>query len=232
MGRDDKAMRVLFADDHELARDGFKTWIEAEFDGSEVLLAAHIDECLAIAKDCDDIDIVFLDLLMPGMADGAGLKRVREQMGDVPVAVLSASLDPQDVRRVMDQGAAGYIPKTVSRKVFRIAVELMLAGQRYVPEIALGWVEEGGKPVDEGPSPVDELPPSRNDEEPVLTEREGEILALLIDGHSNKEIGRRLNLHEFTIKSHLKRVFRKLDARNRAQAVKRAIDLGLSGTSS
>ena len=212
-------MKVLLADDHRLVREGLKLLIGRLGDDVDVLEAGDFEQALSLAEGAEGLDLIILDLSMPGMDGLAGLERMCGLRPEVPVVILSGTFERKLVLDALMRGAHGYIPKTLGGKAMLSALQLVVAGEKYVPSIVL---EDGGA----SPSAaIDAQIPLDN---PIrkLTRRERDVLSLLAEGHPNKEIARRLELQEVTVKVHLKGVFRKLGATNRTQAVRIAIELG------
>jgi len=154
--------------------------------------------------------LVVLDLKMPGMAGAVGIRRIKEAHPPVPVVILSAVVDRLQVVESINNGASGYIPKRLSGAAMLSALQLVLAGERFVPYLALA--------ADEGDDA--ELPPQHAASLSRLTRREKEILTLLKDGLSNKAIAGCLKINEVTVKSHLCSIFRKMGVQNRVQAIR------------
>jgi two-component system nitrate/nitrite response regulator NarL len=214
-------MHVLLADDHDLVRDGIKFLLRKLADDVAVSEARTFHEALERASRAEDLSLIMLDLYMPGMNGFAGLSAMRRQLPDVPVVMLSSSVRKSDALNAIEQGASGYIPKTLGGSAMVSALHLVLAGETFLPSFIL----KDDEACEVGAYPVPTLPtdnPLRS-----LTKREREVLGLLAQCHSNKEIARQLDLQEITIKIHLKNVFRKLGALNRTQAVKIAMQLGM-----
>lgn len=204
-------MRVLLADDHNLVRDALKNYVERLEPESEVLTAQSLADAVAVADRSGEIDLVILDLKMPGMDGLKGLREMRERMPGTPVVLMSGAASQEDVRAALELGARGFLPKTISGQALVSALRLILAGERFVP---LDAFEEEGEAVTvrvEGAVP--------------LTHRESEVLTYLEKGWSNKEIARALDLQEVTIKLHIRGICRKLGAKNRTQAALRAQEL-------
>ncbi len=210
-------MDILLADDHRLVRDGLKFFLERLGPDVKVAEAETFDEALSSAAECDDLQLIILDLVMPGMNGLTGLEVMRARFPDVPVVILSGSFQRNEVINAINRGAHGFIPKTLSGKAMLSALQLVVSGEKYVPSIIFSEGQMGGNGVG---SFADDSPLQR------LTPRERDVLGLLTKGHSNKEIARALGLQEVTVKVHLKGVFRKLGAVNRTQAVKIAMQLG------
>jgi two-component system, NarL family, nitrate/nitrite response regulator NarL len=215
-------MKILLADDHHLLRDGLKLLMKRLDDGHgvEIVEADDFVRALELAQSVDGLDLVILDLSMPGMHGLKGLDRMCEACPDVPVVILSGTYDRKLVLDALVRGAYGYIPKTLGGRAILSALQLVLSGEKFVPSIILDNDEQSPTdPHGDGDIPVDN-PIHR------LTRRERDVLAVLAEGHPNKEIARQLGLQEVTVKVHLKGVFRKLGATNRTQAVRIAHKLG------
>lgn len=208
-------MDILLADDHNLVREGLKPFLEKLADDARVVEASDMDEALSAASAADDLGLVILDLMMPGMDGLAGLERMRERHPGVPVVILSGHVNRADVLAAIDAGAQGYIPKTVSGAALVSALRLVLDGERYLPSVVLAEGDDAA--VDAAPSVFASLSP-----------RESEVLGHLVEGLTNKEIARKLDLQEITVKVHVRNVYRKIGAANRAQAVKIALESGFS----
>lgn len=199
-------MRLLVADDHSLVRETIAHFLKAE-GVCEVLSAASLEEALAKTEETGSFDLVLLDFNMPGMSGLSGLTRMLTANDDRPVAILSGMATPQIANEAIAAGAAGFIPKTLGSNSMMAAIRMMASGDTFVPYEFMQQAEE--RTVGD------------------LTERETEVLRGLLEGKSNKEIARDLDLQEVTIKLHVKTLCRKLDARNRTQAAMIARDRGL-----
>ncbi len=206
-------MRILVADDHNLVRDGLKPFLYELDADATILDAANLDDALTAARAVDSLDLVLLDLKMPGMNGLQGVEQMRRLHPTAAVVILSGHVERDDVLAAVRAGASGYIPKTISGTALINALRLVLAGEAYLPPSIL---LEGGPA--ERKSPASPLA--------TLSVREREILGYLIEGQTNKEIARRLDLQEITIKIHLRNVYRKIGAVNRAQAVRIAMTAG------
>lgn len=200
-------MRLLIADDHDLVRDALASHISRAIPDAQVVGAGSVDQALTILDGADGVDLVLLDLRMPGMNGLDGLARLRSAHPAVKVALMSGEASAGDVRAAMARGAVGFLPKTLPGAAVADAVRQMVAGESFMPEGAVGPAEpEGGG----------------------FTRREREVLDFLLKGLSNKEIARLLELEEVTVKLHVRGLCRKLDAKNRTQAAMRAVELGLA----
>ncbi len=215
-------MRIVLADDHGLIRDGIKPFLFELGEGVTVLEAADFDAALALAEEREAPDLVLLDLKMPGMNGFSGLEAMTRRFPSVPVVIMSGYFDRKDVLGALDSGAAGYIPKTMSGPAMLNALRLILSGEKYLPSSAFSDDGNGGN------APRPEVPAAgvKNESLSALTAREMEILKLLIEGKTNKQIARDLDLQEITIKIHVRNVYRKINASNRAQAVSIALRSG------
>ncbi|MEO5375751.1 MAG: response regulator transcription factor [Alphaproteobacteria bacterium] len=200
-------MKVLIADDHPLVRSGMRAVLN-DFDPDMVVVeAVDFPQVLARVEQHPDLTLVLLDLNMPGSERFSGVAALVERCPTVPVVVLAGSEDPADVRGALDRGAAGYIPKSSSTAVILTALRLVLAGGVYVPPAAL----HAGA-AESPPAP----PPPAHD---LLTERQVEVLALMRQGKSNKEIARALGIAESTVKAHVSVILKALNVTSRAKAV-------------
>lgn len=221
-------MKILLADDHPIVRAGLKMLLERLHGGHEVIEASDYPEAMQICREHQDLKVILLDLLMPGMDNLDGLKRLHELANDTPIVILSASEEPTKVRECLNNGARGYIPKSSSEEVFHSALQLVLSGGTYLPPTLLNQ-----KPNDE--------PGTRRGEEakstasrrstgqvPALTRRQIEVLGLLVLGKSNKQIAAVLKISEATVHTHVNVIFKVLDVKNRTEAVHVASQFGLT----
>ncbi|MBF0372684.1 MAG: response regulator transcription factor [Alphaproteobacteria bacterium] len=212
--------KILIADDHELFRDGLRHVLEQLDGGITIVEASDYGQALAVAERESEIDIVLLDLSMPGMPWNEGLKLLREMMpSTVPIIILSASDDRRHVLQAVNLGAAGFIPKTSSSRVMLSALKLVLSGGVYLPPALL---DQGGPHSGESGGSASENAAS------FLTPRQREVLMLLGQGKSNKEIARVLQLAEGTVKLHVTAILKALNVNNRTRAVVAASQLGLT----
>ena len=215
-------MKILVADDHELFREGLRhALLQLESDVT-IVEADDYPRALALAESEPNIDIVLLDLGMPGMPWLEGLQSLRRLLpSTVPIIVLSASDDRRHVLQAVNLGAAGFIPKTSSSRVMLSALKLVLSGGIYLPPAL----------IEQGVLPSHAEAPHRQaqDSNPAfLTQRQREVLSLLGQGKSNKEIARVLQLAEGTVKLHVTAILKALNVNNRTRAVVAASRLGLT----
>jgi len=214
-------MKILIADDHELFRDGLRHVLEQVGQSPEIVEARDFTEALEQVAVHADLDIVLLDLTMPGMEWVDGLSQIKAKLpSTIPVVILSATDDRNHVLRAVTMGAAGFIPKTSSSRVMLSALQLVLSGGVYLPPALL---EQAVAAQAEGHDPVATEAAVSN-----LTPRQREVLALLGQGKSNKEIARILDLAEGTVKLHVTAILKALNVNNRTRAVVAAAQLGLT----
>lgn len=214
-------MKVLIADDHALFRDGLCLQLRQMDEDAEILEAGGFDETIRVAEEQDALDLILLDLGMPGMAWRQALALLRKRFAEVPIVIVSASENRRDILEAMEIGATGYIPKSSSGKVMLGALKLVFAGGVYLPPALLA--KSAAEP------PFSEDPAGRGGDGAgkTLTPRQRQVLSLLATGQSNKEIARALNLGEGTIKVHVTGIMKALNVHNRTQAVVTATRIGL-----
>ncbi|WP_271272689.1 response regulator [Aliamphritea hakodatensis] len=206
-------LKILVADDHDLVREGVKNTL-TELDSELILLEADsVASVLQQLPEHEDIDAILLDLGLPDASQFSGLLAIKQQLPDVPVAILSAHDDEESVRGALEAGADGYIPKSGSKKVMLHALRLMLDGEVYLPSLLLHSQPLTAAPV--APADTD----VRRDTVTGLTRRQLEVLDLIAQGLSNKEIARQLYCTEGTIKAHVTAILKTLGVSSRAKAV-------------
>lgn len=202
-------MKIIVADDHALFREGLKQILLGLGEDVSVLEANSHETVLELLSANPDADLALIDLHMPGREDLTGLIEVLDHARTIPVVVLSGSEEMGEIQQVVRMGVMGYIPKYEHADVMICALRLVLSGSVYVPPMLL--------------SSVTSNQPFRSQ----LTSRQIDVLQQLCDGYSNKEIARKLNLSEATVKSHASSIFRELQVNNRLQAATVAKKLGL-----
>ena len=203
-------MKVLVVDDHTLIREALRN-VLAELDPAcEVLDAPDGAMALRLAGKHPGLDLVLLDLNLPDMDGFAVLADLRQRYPATGVVVLSGVKDQKSVTGAIELGAVGYIPKSTPHEVMVSALRLVCAGGVYLPPEVLAGAHRA----------------SRSAGEPQLTEREGEVLALMLEGKSNKLICRELGVTEATVKNHVTAILKALNVTNRTEAVIAAGRLG------
>ncbi len=208
-------MRVILADDHVMIRDGLRPFVEKLDKDVTVLDAGSFAEVLSHLEQGERVDLVILDLKMPGMNGFQGLSAIKQSYPTTKCVILSAVADRDHVLEAIRLGADGFIPKSLSGAAMVSALQLIMSGERFIPAMLVDYSSRQSN------SAVEKLP-----EELIarLTPRERDILRLLREGLPNKVIASRLDVSEVTVKSHLGNVFRKLQVQNRLQAMRMLVD--------
>lgn len=214
------AASVLIIDDHPLMRDAVRMTMDSIMPGSRIDLASSYSEARRLLSAKVAYDFALLDLNLPDCAGFDALRNLREQYPNLPAVVLSAETDRETILRCLDLGAAGYIPKTYHPDVITHALRLVSSGHIYVPREAID-PRYGAK------EPTRTRPVENDPRHLGLTDRQCDVLRLILRGLPNKLICRQLDLAEGTVKVHVSAVLRALGVRNRTQAVIAASRLGL-----
>ncbi len=216
-------MKILVVDDHPLVRDAMAHLVERLGGDVMVLQAGDCGAGLDAARIHSDLDLVLLDLNLPGLRGIAALERFREEHPAAPVVIVSMFRDRETVLEAIRRGAMGFIPKSSSRDTIVNALRLVLSGSVYVPpEAAIG---------EDRLEAVPSLMHARTAVDLGLTPRQSQVLALLMKGRSNKQICQDLGLAERTVKAHMSAVLNTLKVSSRTQAVIAAGALGLDADS-
>lgn len=203
-------MRILTIDDHGMFRYGLRLTLEQQFADAEVLEAATVREGIEIAQRSVPLDLALVDLYMPGEDGVAAIETICRLLPDTVVAALTASDDRQDILRVMEAGAMGFIRKSFGPEVLRSVIEIILSGERFYP---VAEMDAGSAPnPQDGQGEALELP-----EDIRFTPRQMEILQGLLNGLSNKEIARELGIIEGTVKAHIRTMMGNVGVKNRTQ---------------
>jgi two-component system, NarL family, nitrate/nitrite response regulator NarL len=211
-------LKLLIVDDHPVVREGLAAVLAQLGPDAVVLQVGDAAQALTLVAEHEDLDIVILDIAMPGMNGLQALAEFRRVRPALPVVVISASEDAGDVRQALAKGALGYVPKSAGPHTLVAAVQLVLKGDIYVPPLVLAAAAAG-----ESPEPKTQ----GRSERQALTERQIEVLKLLSEGQSNKRIALDLGLSEKTVKAHVTAIFRALNVVNRTQAAASGRDAGL-----
>ena len=199
-------MKILVVDDHVLIREALRGLFRELRPEAIVLEAADAAHAVALLAEQPDIALILLDLSLPDR-DGLGLlAELRARHPAISVVVLSGFADRANVMRALDQGALGFIPKSAGREVMTSALNLVFSGGVYIPPEILASKSPAARP---------QLPAS----DLGLTGRQGDVLALMMQGKSNKAICRRLDLAEATVKNHVTAILKVLGVSNRTEAV-------------
>jgi DNA-binding NarL/FixJ family response regulator len=210
-------LHALLIDDHALFRQGLKFLLSDLDQGINFLEADSCEAALALPRE-NKVDLVLLDMGLPGLKGIDALHAIRQSYESSIVVVLSSEDSPASIRRVIEHGAAGFIPKSSTPPVFIAALRLILAGGTYLPAHALHTEPEQVPCVAEARRPLIH----------GLSERQVEVLLKAIQGKANKVIAKEMDLAEGTIKAHLSAAFRALGVQNRTEAVFAAARLGLT----
>ncbi len=210
-------LNVLIADDHGLVRDGLKLALSGLPDLDQTHEAASADEVRVQLAAHPDINLIILDLQMPGVNDLDLLTSLCNTYPDIPVVVLSATEQRHTMQRAIEYGAAGFIPKCCANNVLVSALGLVLSGGVYIPAEMFGDTGDYRIPDGEGTGTDGHLTPGTA-RHGGFTDRQIDVIRLLVDGHTNKTIARELGLSEHTVKIHLSAIFKALGVSNRTEA--------------
>jgi DNA-binding NarL/FixJ family response regulator len=208
------AVKILLADDHPLFREGVKPMLQKLDRKVELVEAFDYPSAFEAMRRAGEVDLALIDLFMPGMSGIEGVARFRAAFPDIPLVVLSASDQREDIQQLFAAGALGFVNKSAPREVILGALREVLAGGVYVPPNLL--------------DPEQDEPPRPNlAQYPTLTSRQIEVLRELASGGSNRQIGEALGVTEGTVKIHMAAIFRILKVNNRTEAVLVAQKMGL-----
>lgn len=210
-------MKVLVVDDHPVVRDGLATLLRQVGPGTAVLEAGDAAQALALVAQHADLDIVVLDIVLPGLDGLRAIAEFGRARPELPVIVLSSAEDAHTARRALAHGALGFVPKSASRHTLLAAVRLVMSGEIYVPALILDEVL---------PAPAPARVEARRDAG-ALTDRQVEVLRLVAAGRKNLAIAVELGLSEKTVKAHVTAIFKAMNVVNRTQAANLARELGL-----
>jgi len=198
---------LLIADDHPLFRGALREAVGGLFERAEIAEAGTFEEVTAFLERGGDVDLVLLDLRMPGVRGFSGLMYLRAQYPSLPIIVVSANDDPAVIRRCMEFGASGFIPKTLGIDVLRQAIARVLQGEIWTPpdvDLAAGADAESGAMIARLAT---------------LTPQQVRVLMMLSGGLLNKQIAFELGVSEATVKAHVSAILQKLNVESRTQAV-------------
>jgi DNA-binding NarL/FixJ family response regulator len=199
--------RLVIADDHPLFRGAMREAISGLLKQVDIAEVGTFDDMVALLERGGDVDLVLLDLTMPGVRGFSGLMYMRAQYPSVPVIVVSANDDPAVIRRCMELGASGFIPKTLGVDAMRRAISGILGGGVWTPpdvDLSAGSDTEAAELMARMAT---------------LTPQQVRVLMMLSEGLLNKQIACQLSVLETTVKSHVSAILKKLGVENRTQAV-------------
>jgi DNA-binding NarL/FixJ family response regulator len=199
--------RLLIADDHPLYRGALREAVTGLFERIDIAEAGTFNEVTELLERGSEVDLVLLDLTMPGVRSFSGLMYLRAQYPSVPVIVVSANDDPAAIRRCMEFGASGFIPKTLGVEVMRDAISCILSGGVWTPpdvDLSAGSDAETAALMTRMTT---------------LTPQQVRVLMMLSEGLLNKQIAYQLGVSEATVKAHVSAILQKLGVESRTQAV-------------
>lgn len=199
--------RLVIADDHPLFRGALREAVAGLLARVDIAEAGTFDEVVELLDGGGDVDLILLDLKMPGTRGFSGLVYMRAQYPSVPVVVVSANDDPAAIRRCMEFGASGFIPKTLGVESMRAAIRKVLDGDLWTPpDVDLGAGSD---------AEIAELMTRMA----TLTPQQVRVLMMLSEGLLNKQIAFQLGVSEATVKAHVSAILQKLGVESRTQAV-------------
>jgi DNA-binding NarL/FixJ family response regulator len=216
-------MKILIVDDHALIRDGLQGVLKKLKRGATVLEAADCRQAMAAVESNPDIELILLDLSLPDRDGFSVLTELRQRYPATAVVVLSGTQDSATVTKALELGAVGFIPKGTRREVMLGAFQLIFDGSVYVPPQILPQQADASQPA---PGATRDSRSMITPTEAGLSERQLDVLALMMQGKSNKVICRNLDLAEPTIKNHVTAILRALKVSNRTEAVIAVTELG------
>jgi DNA-binding NarL/FixJ family response regulator len=217
-------VEILVVDDHVLIREALRGVLKEVKGDAIVLEASSCGQAMKVIAEHPNLDLILLDLNLPDRDGFSVLTELGERYPAISVVVLSAQQDRGSVVRALDLGALGFIPKSGQREVMVSALQLVFAGGIYIPPEILARDEPSAPQRDDKPSAANR--PTVSPADVGLTERQVDVLSLMMQGKSNKAICRVLNLAEPTVKNHVTAILKALEVSNRTEAVIAAGQLG------
>jgi DNA-binding NarL/FixJ family response regulator len=203
----ESSYHFVIADDHPLFRGALREALSGLFAEADIAEAGSFDDAAALLDKSAEVDLVLLDLSMPGVRGFSGLMYLRAQYPSVPVVIISGNDDPAVIRRCMDFGASGFIPKTLGIEDMRGAIARVIEGGVWTPpDIDLGAGSDAGT--------ADLMVRLAS-----LTPQQVRVLMMLSEGLLNKQIAYELSVSEATVKAHVSAILQKLGVESRTQAV-------------
>ncbi|MBD2748539.1 response regulator transcription factor [Microvirga sp. BT688] len=207
---------IIIADDHPLFRGALRQSVASIMPHARVMEASGMDDLNATLSQERDVDLILLDLTMPGVQGFSGLMSLRAQYPELPVVIVSATEEPTVIRRAMDFGASGFIPKSIDIDSIGGAIQAVLAGDTWTPpDVDLSATEDA-----ETADLVRRLG--------TLTPQQVRVLTMLSEGLLNKQIAYELGVSEATVKAHVSAILDKLGVDSRTQAVIAASKIGVT----
>jgi DNA-binding NarL/FixJ family response regulator len=206
-------MDVLLVDDHPILHETLRAVVASIAPEAKFHSATDLGGGVSTARQLKDLQLVLLDLMLPGCTGIDALLQFRKMLPRTRVVVISATEDSDSVRAALDAGAVGYLPKTSTPKTIAEALRTVLEGGSYVPPQALGAV-----PQVKAPLTLADL---------GITERQADVLKLVTKGLSNSEIARELNIAENTVKQHAHAAYRALGVSSRTAAIVALAKMGI-----
>lgn len=210
-------MRILIIDDHQLFIDGIRHIVELLDDDVDIIEANKAEDALKFIQTVNNLDLVLLDLHMPGLDGTSIIEHQQAQLSCLPIVIISGDDNPDTIQSVINKGVMGFIPKSYSGKKLLNALHTIMDGEIYIPEM---------KNNPESDHYYNhccyDIANSKG-----ITKRQFQVLELLVSGHSNKMISRILFLTENTVKTHVSALFRTLGASNRTECVNIARNKGI-----
>ncbi len=219
-------MKVLIADDHALIRQGMVHALRNNSIADTIVEAEDRETVLAQLQQHADIDVVLLDLFMPGAKDFDLLIHICNNYPDIPIIVVSAAEEPEYMRKSIDLGASGFIPKSAPMEIMLSAIQLVKSGGTYIPADMMQAKSDSSE--DRIPQPAEMNMQEIEENELIvksaesLTKRQSQVLGLMAKGQANKEIARELGVSEHTVKIHVTAILRLFNASNRTEVVVKA----------
>jgi DNA-binding NarL/FixJ family response regulator len=220
-------MNILLIDDHAMLREALKFYLPELDSTIAVTTAGSLDEALQRPPDGVEYDLIVLDFELPGVRGFAGYEAVAAWYPGIPVVMLSGAIQRSDALGLIDAGAAGVIPKRLGAGALIHALKLILSGEKFLPVTLDDSPASAGESVGESAGTMTRNAAGEGTAGEglgALTLRQREVLALLKQGLPNKQIAARMGIQEVTVKLHLSKVFGKLGATNRTEAVRIALE--------
>ena len=212
---------VIIADDHPLFRDAIKQAIEGLMPNCSFRLAGDLEDLRQQLRETESVELVLLDLSMPGTTGFSGLLSIRSEFQDIPVIVVSATEDPITIRKCIELGASGFIPKSSGAEYIVEGIKSVQIGEVWTP------------PNVDMEADMDDASNDLLTKIQSLTPQQTRVLSMLAEGLLNKQIAYELGVSEATVKAHVSAVLLKLNVDSRTQAVimmnKIAVDQSMSG---